>query len=295
MGLRKYLNNSNWNIGFAEITPDELISQKKLPKIKWVKHPYRDRFFADPFILDVNDSVISVLVEELIFGHKGTIIQLDIDRKTFRLLNRTEILRKDTHLSYPLIIKKQDTVYVYPENGESGSHSEYIYNKDNHVLVYSKEICGEPLTDATPLTFEGNNYLFSTRMPDSLKDAHLYIHDRELEKYVITDESPVVKESKNARMGGNFFESKGETYRPAQNCSKRYGGSLGIYKVESINPFKEKKCFELMPSSWRYNLGIHTLNFDIDHNLAVVDSYGYLYPLRGRLMMMLYRLKHLIK
>ena len=44
--VRPYLNNQNWNIGFAETTPQELVENQKIGKVTWLKHPYKDRFFA---------------------------------------------------------------------------------------------------------------------------------------------------------------------------------------------------------------------------------------------------------
>lgn len=48
-------NGSFWNIGFCYYTPEKLMDKKELPNIQWMRHPYKDRFFADPFILKITD------------------------------------------------------------------------------------------------------------------------------------------------------------------------------------------------------------------------------------------------
>lgn len=114
INIRKYLNNQNWNIGFTEITPDKLIQSGKLPKIHWLKHQYKDRFFADPFILKADESIVEVLVEEYEFkaNSKGIIVKLVVDRNSARLINRIELLKLDTHLSYPFIERGEGYIYI---------------------------------------------------------------------------------------------------------------------------------------------------------------------------------------
>lgn len=292
--LGKYLNNQNWNIGFACTSPEELLRDKKLNKVHWMKHPYRDRFFADPFILSSDENAIKVLAEELIFGGKGVIVCLTVDPHTFQLLEREVLLSLDTHLSYPFIDHCNGQVYVCPENYESGRWKSYTLAIDGRRLIPDRILCDEPLTDATILDKDGSRYLISTAYPSSLQDAYLYRYDETDYKYQRVSETPVVNGKKSSRMGGSFFEAGGKTYRPAQNCSGGYGRSLIIFEVESITPeYRERPIFELKPQSWRYNLGLHTLNFSPDRQMAVIDSYGYLYPLAGRLLMLLYKFKHL--
>ena len=43
-------------------------------------------------------------------------------------------------------------------------------------------------------------------------------------------------------------------------------------------------------NSFKYNLGLHTLNFQDD--LCVLDGYGYLYPITGRVLNLLQKVKH---
>ena len=119
--LRKIQYNQYWNIGFCEQTSEELVLDKTMKPIRWLKHSYRDRWFADPFILKVTEHEIVVFVEECTMDKpKGIICELLIDRQTMELKRRHVMLELETHLSYPAIIRFKDKVYVYPENGDSG-------------------------------------------------------------------------------------------------------------------------------------------------------------------------------
>ena len=87
--------NQYWNIGFCEQNPEELIRNKQLKSSRWLSHPYRDRWFADPFIYKVTDNEIVVFVEECpIENPKGIICELVIDRKSMQLKKRYVMLEK---------------------------------------------------------------------------------------------------------------------------------------------------------------------------------------------------------
>ena len=103
--------SQNWNIGFCEQLTENFLRYKTLNKIKWLKHPYTDRWFADPFILDVTENEIVVLVEEChIENPKGIISELIVDRRSMRLKKRYELLSLETHLSYPIIIQEDNKI-----------------------------------------------------------------------------------------------------------------------------------------------------------------------------------------
>ena len=96
MGIFSKLYYYTWNIGFIESNvQDVLLSEEQGVHVNWVKHTYQDRFFADPFILSIDDNAISVLVEDYpYYDKRGMISLLIIDRKDYTLLKRQEVLKK---------------------------------------------------------------------------------------------------------------------------------------------------------------------------------------------------------
>lgn len=297
VNIHKYINNQNWNIGFALLTPKQLLISKKLPKVNWLKHPFKDRFFADPFILRVSDESIDLFVEEYLFkeNSKGCIVKLTIDRKNFKLLERKEILKLETHLSYPIIEQEGHKIFIYPENSESGQWKKYIYNESAESLELQGMIINQPLTDATFFNTSKDKYIFSTLAPKSQQDTYLFKLDSKTHEFKLLSSAPIIKGKEKSRMGGNFFLVDGKIYRPAQDCSKGYGKALTIFEIKTIEPkFSEEKILRINPVSWKYNLGIHTINFDTPSGICVIDSYGYLYPILGRILMYTYKLKRLI-
>lgn len=284
MGVKeKLLYANNWNIGFCEQTPQDLISSHSLKTVQWMKHPYRDRWFADPFIYKVNESEIVVFVEECpIENPKGILCELILDRKTKRLKQRYELLELDTHLSYPAIIREGDKVYVYPENGASGKLNIYEYDEVHHCLTNPVCILEKAVADATILKKDGRYILITTHNPETQKNAYLYESQSLFGPFHQISEDAFQPLISCARPGGNWILIGEEVYRPAQNCEIRYGASLSIMACKfSGREVSEKSAFAINPINKRYNLGIHTLNFHQD--TCVVDGYGYLYPLFFRL------------
>ena len=46
----KYFERSVWNIGFIKCEPGELLEgKKKIERVQWLKHSYKDRFLPIPF------------------------------------------------------------------------------------------------------------------------------------------------------------------------------------------------------------------------------------------------------
>ena len=79
--LYECITRDRWEIGFVEGGLDAVMGQDPL-KVNWLQHGYKDRWFADPFVLDVSDSEIWVLVEEYRYETKkeGLLCWLLIDK-----------------------------------------------------------------------------------------------------------------------------------------------------------------------------------------------------------------------
>lgn len=289
--LRKIQYGQYWNIGFCEQTPEELIRDKQLKPIQWLKHLYRDRWFADPFILKVTEEEIVVFVEECpIENPKGIICELVIDRRTMRLKDRYVMLDLDTHLSYPAILWYEDKIFVYPENGASGKLNLYEYDPVNHRLVNPMCVLNEAIADATIVKKNDIYYMSATKFPNTQEQAFIYKAETPFGPFKQSKEKPYQTSLCYSRQGGNWILVNNKFYRPAQNCETRYGGGLSIMANDLSDDIHENIICQLMPHDKRYDLGLHTLNFYGD--ICVIDGYGYLLPVLGHVY---YSLKSLLK
>ena len=258
-----------WNIGFIEENIEEIFTRKSKNKITWMKHKYKDRFFADPFILGMTDKEIILLVEEYLFVEgKGKIVKLIIDKKNKHLLERTLLIESEYHLSYPFIYND----LIIPEQSESKSWISYNQNGEKHEMI-SKE----GFIDGTIFNDGSNEWLFTTKIVNEKKDAN-----SKLFRYKIYDgkvdmsTEKLIKDTMiSSRPGGSFFEFNGNWYRIAQNSSeKNYGEAVSICKIKVCND--KDYCEELVSvinskKEKRYNRGVHT--FNIGKGFIVVDGW----------------------
>ena len=162
--LRKYLT-PRWALGFVRGGIPAVMESDTL-QIDWVKMP-EDRWYADPFILEVTDDEIQLLVEDFGYNlHKGIISLLHIDRKTMNITARKELLELPTHLSFPAILRKNGHIYVYPESMRSGSLTIYEYHPDTETLSPVASICDEAVWDSVITDLFDQPLLFTAAHDD---------------------------------------------------------------------------------------------------------------------------------
>lgn len=289
--LVHYIKDTKYNIGFIDSSLKDVIEGGLPIKVNWLKHTYKDRWFADPFILDVTDKEILVLVEEWYDPiHRGRISKLVIDKQTYKLKDILVLLELESHLSFPAIRRAQDGIYVYPENSVTGKLTEYKYIPEKEKLEISDTIANEPLTDAIQTDFFGEKLLFSTRLPNA-NGKDLYIYQFSEKTKVFTEISQYHYNENLSRSAGDFFIYGEKIYRPSQVCIKSYGDAVSIQEVNYNNgQFYEKEVRRIYSPHPDLDLGFHT--FNIYRDMIVVDAVGYRH---AKLCHLLRHLKHLVK
>lgn len=259
-----------WEIGFVEGGLDAVMEQGPL-KVNWLKHGFTDRWFADPFILDVSEETIQVLVEEFEYRTaKGRIALLEVNRQTFGLQSRHIVLELDTHLSFPAIWREDGRAFVYPESWQSGVLCLYELKGFRCDVGARTVLCEEPMADAIMTDRFGKRLLFSVKENDKLR---VYRYNTLVNRFELAFEKPFGKAT--ARNGGDFFEYKGKVYRAAQVCVDHYGEALEIQQV--VCDDNENFCFvphkTLYSSHASLDYGMHTLNSF--KGVVVVDVHGW--------------------
>lgn len=271
--IYRHLTATSWHLGFVVGGLDGVFLDVPLI-VNWVKSPYNDRWFADPFILDVTDNNIFLLVEEVRYKYPtGRIAKLTIDKSSFEIVKNDTILELPTHLSFPNILRKNGKIYVYPENCHSGKQDIYEYNPNTEKLDFIQTICKDVIWDAVMTDRFGKCQLFTAKSNDYSLDIYDWNEAEKLFEY----SNSISSNSKNMRMAGQFFEYNGNLYCPSQNCERTYGGSVEIKKIQKgggeIN-------FELIKTLYsphkKYKEGLHTLNEY--KGVVVIDVIGYNHP-----------------
>lgn len=236
-----------------------------------MKHKYRDRWFADPFIVEETADTYIILVEEYMYSTRlGRLARLTVSKDECELLKNDTILDVPTHLSFPNFINVNGKQYIYPENAKNGKTTLYTYGKELQECGVLSEL---PLADAVVANIEEKWYLFAT-IGDLCNGnvLDIYCSSNPLSGYVKVQEIKFVDNV--ARRAGNLFLWQGKLISPAQICNEDYGQGVSLQEVTigkgkiSLNEIKR-----MYPPTQAYSEGFHTYN--VFNKKVVIDGYRY--------------------
>jgi len=236
--------------------------------------PPRDRFWADPFPLRV-DGRYYVLFEELVFkSPKGRILGFELT-KDGPVGQPVTVLERDYHLSYPFTFEWRGERFMIPETAADRSVQLFRAVKAPYEWELESVLLGDvSLVDATVAEIEGRWWMFAgsvTRGGSRCDELNVYYADSPLGPWVPHRRNPVISDVRHARPAGRPFQVGGAWFRPAQDCSRRYGYAIAIRRITRLDPneFEEETVTALTPSWDRRLLGTHTINA-VD-GLTVID------------------------
>lgn len=272
------LNAKYWTLGFVKNGLDGIMNDAILD-VEWLKMP-KDGWFADPFILDVTDDEVQVLVEKMLEDtNKGVITLLKIDRHTMELKSQKVVLELPTHLSFPCILRENSKVFIYPENAFGEKLNLYEYHSDSETVTYHSTLCDEMVWDSCITDRFDEKLLFTASHDDYILD--IYKWDGSKNRFTPWKQIP--SDNKNSRMGGQLFEYKGNIYYPAQDCNSGYGGAICIKQISCSNgDFSFKTVKRITSPHPKMKLGLHTINEY--KGVVVVDVLGHRHPTVGRIV-----------
>ena len=97
--------------------------------------------------------------------------------------------------------------------------------------------------------------------------------------YVPHAANPVKTDIRSSRPAGNFIETNGRIYRPAQDCSETYGGKIQINEIVKLSEteFEEKTVKTILSPDKKFNKGFHTISSCGE--LTVFDTKSYIFSL----------------
>lgn len=273
--IKNKLMRYTWDLAYGKFSGD--VHENILGKLEYIKNPYKDKWFADPFILTVDKKYIHFLVEEYDYSvNRGRIARICVNRKSNTIVECKIILDLPTHLSFPVIYRIGNDVYVQPENSESGESNIYFYDLEKDLLVKHSCLIKEPLTDAI-IKEELGVYTMYATTADNANGNILNKYQSNSFWGPYQKESSVEYPNNTARMAGMFLENKGRSIRPAQYCERDYGRAVILYD-------DHKEIQRIQPKSYKY-AGIHT--FNSFQRYFVIDLKKYDFPLFYKLIRLL--------
>jgi len=262
--FRNLFVSEQWNIGYINSSIKDFLKNDKRFKINWLLHPSKKEYFSDPFVIRLNNSLF-VLFENFNFNkNKANISSININSK----IDKKEIklcMEKPYHLSYPFVFRYNNETYMIPE--ACVINKVVLYKAKNFLSGWQKVsvlIENFPAVDTTLFNFKGRWWLTCTSKLDG-PDLRLFIYYSKdlLGPWLPHKKNPVKTDIRSSRPAGNIIKYNDSLIRPAQDCSKTYGGRIVLNKINKLTPFEfsEETIKYIEPfRKDRFNKGIHTIN-----------------------------------
>ena len=236
--------------------------------------PPKDRMWADPFPI-VHQGRHLVFVEELTFArNRGHISVMEVDERTGA--TRPElVLETENHLSYPFLLNWKGETFMIPESAragdnpaDTGSRSVPVFRARRFPFDWVQEtviLDGLEVFDPTLAEIDGVWWLFCTQAEPGAStwdELHLFHAPTPFGPWTAHRRNPVKSDVRGARPAGRVYRRDGAWYRPAQNCSVRYGYGLSINRIERLTPteYREVEVMSILPDWAPGLIGTHTLN-----------------------------------
>ncbi len=267
-----------WNVGIVREPIQSFLSTEFHPHIRYLTSGDPDRFLADPFGV-ARDGTITMLCEDFDYhAHKGNISSvevangLDVDSL---LVQPHMALPLPVHASHPYLFEHQGELYCVPETArlrEVGLYRALTF--PSRWVKIATLLADVAALDTTIFQHDGLWWLTCT---DKDQGAHsklfIWYADGLFGTWQAHAANPVKIDVRSARPAGTPFVYQGKLYRPAQDCSRTYGGAVVINEVTRLTTaeFREQTVAVINPDPTSpYPDGIHTLS--AVGNVTLVDG-----------------------
>lgn len=229
---------------------------------KFLQSP-KGHFWADPFVIKKDDKFY-IFIEDFIYKiNRGILSVIEMDDKG-NYQDAYPIMEKDYHLSYPFIFKWDNEYHMIPETHENGTIDLYRCASfpDQWEFVQTL-IDGVTAADATLLEYDGKWWMFTTVGKESMnEELYIFYADSPVGEWKPHKQNPVKSDLRSARPAGHIFKRGDTYYRPAQDCSVRYGYALVIHKIVQLDTeiYIEEEVSKILPHRHQGLGAIHTVN-----------------------------------
>jgi hypothetical protein len=195
------------------------------------------KFVADPFIIHDNNRFM-MFFEVMNRTKKRGVIGY-ADSSDGRKWNyRRIVIDEPFHLSYPCVFKWEGSYYLVPESCADLSVRLYKATKfpDEWEFV-GKLLSGYRYVDPTIFRHNDKWWLFVTTDFSPYRGTlNVYYSNKLQEGWTPHPMNPVVRGNSHiASPGGRLFSHKGRIYRPAMDCSPRYGTQIFLLEITGLS------------------------------------------------------------
>jgi len=248
--IRKNVRPDHWRVGVIHAPIHTLLTADRIPTVHWFNELTRGEFLADPFGV-MHDGRLTLLCESFDYRTaRGTITSIDSPAER-RVRREHVLIGPNVHLSYPYLVEHDGDVFCIPETHEAREIG--LYRADpfpGRWVKIATLVAGFAGVDATVFQLDGRWWLACTDADhEPNRDLHLWYAADLRGPWQPHAGNPVKRDLRSARPAGTPFVHEGCLYRPAQDCSRAYGGQVVINRVTRLSPteFQEEPAAVIDP------------------------------------------------
>ena len=283
--LMKRLFREQWSIVMQAKTD----MQKMAPDHGFrIMRPPRDRFYADPFLIERNGRNYLFFEDYKYSSQKGLISCCEVDSEGNYSKPRV-VLERKYHLSYPFLFTWQGEIYMIPETRDNGTIEMYRASDFPYTWVHEAVLMSDvAATDSTLLHHHDKWWLFTAGVLDHAspdKTLCLFFANSPLGPWTAHPKNPIVSDVCHARPAGCLYFDNGQLIRPGQDCSKGYGYAAQLHRVDVLSEtdYQEILLTSITPDWIPGSRGIHTFNQNAEFRVIdckfLISRFGFnLFP-----------------
>lgn len=268
--VRNYrLTRQSWNCAVVPY-PIQVVSgllgseqqSRALRAAQWMT-PGKDEFYADPFGFPTADAGYRIFFERYSWrDERGEIATSTYDNGEFGAAKLS--LDAKTHLSYPYVLRRNGSWVFIPEHSAARDISSFEFDEDGKVQRKQSILPKSELIDTTIIQRDGKYWAFGL-LDNHAKNTelHLFHADHLQGPWRPHTLNPIKSNVRSARPAGTPFLHEGRLFRPSQNCSRIYGGSIIVNEVLTLTTedYEEVEVTSVEPDpDGKYLEGLHTLS-----------------------------------
>ena len=262
--VHRLFRHEIWNIGIIKKPIHTIVERGLENEIFWLPQTESGIFFADPFGIFFNGDLY-ILCEKFMYT-KG-IGQLTSIRITQDgIVEEQELdLHFSFHTAYPFLFCYDNHVYCVPETSLCSEVRLYRASKFPTKWEYMcSPIRGIRAVDVTVFHYNALWWMWftdGTTGPNS--DLYLWYSEHLFSKWIPHPSNPIKRCSFSSRSAGTPYVYNGRLFRPAQDCSRRYGAAITVNEITVLDTarYEEKIVARIAPNRYfPYSKGLHTLS-----------------------------------
>lgn len=249
-----------WHVGLCETSAAELVGEGLTRPVRWLPRPGAWRYLADPFVMELPEGPLLLMEDYAYRDAKGRISAVPVGAAAAA---PRVVFEAEEHLSYPFVLRVGERFACVPECAEGERLRWLEWDAGSGTLVQRRFLAPLALADPTLVEHEGAWFLFGC--PPHAPQHELWAwHAGSLDgPWTPHPLNPLKSDVGSARPAGPFFRVGDALYRPAQDCSRSYGGRVVLHRVLRLSrdAYAEERVrvIEPLPGSG-YPHGLHTLS-----------------------------------